>query len=435
MGMGVWVLGGILSLVGALCYAELATTYPQLGGDYVYLTRAFGRLTGFLFGWAQLAVILTASIGAMACVFADYAIRLWGLGSGGDAAASVSWTFLFAVTAVGGLSLLNLMGVVFGKGAQNVLTVAKVLGLGGILLAGFGWGSAAGWSAPAAEAGTANFALAMILVLYTYGGWNDTAFVVAEVRDPRRNIPQALILGITGITLIYLLVNAAYIWGLGFQGARQSQAIAADILQRPLQEFGARGMSLLVMISALGAVNGMIFTGSRVYSKLGSEHRVFATLGQWDPRRGVPTWALIVQALISMSMIAVVSTRPGQALINSLLTGLGLGAVEWSGHGGFETLVTCSAPVFWTFFLLTGLSLFVLRAKDPQVERPFPVPLYPLLPLIFCGMCCYMLYSSIKYLVDVKLVGGLILLAIVPLLVGLVLYLASSRRGSETEGV
>src|SRR5437762_389498 len=173
-GMGVWALGGLLSLAGALCYAELASTYPRSGGDYVYLTRAFGPWLGFLFGWAQLVVIRTGNIGMMAYVFADYAIRLWDFGQGEPRRLDATQvTFVYAVVAVTVLSVLNILGVVFGKGTQNVLTAAKVLGLGGILVAGFL--SPAGVSAPVKESNGVSLGLAMVLVLYTYGGWNDAA--------------------------------------------------------------------------------------------------------------------------------------------------------------------------------------------------------------------------------------------------------------------
>lgn len=420
MGLAVWALGGALSFIGALCYAELATTYPRSGGDYVYLTRAFGPLVGFLFGWAQLSVIRTASTGAMAFVFADYAVRLWDFGR-------VS-AFIYAMLAVAVLTALNVMGVMFGKRTQNVLTAAKVLGLAGILVAGFRWGHAGAITPqPTAAAGPTHFGLAMILVLFTYGGWNDAAFVAAEVRNRRRNMPLALLLGTGAITIIYILINAAYIAGLGFEGARDSKAVAADVLGLPLGELGSKAMCLMVMISALGAVNGLILTGSRVYSTLGADHSVFAWLGRWHPRLKSPLGSLAAQAAITLAMIVVVGSEAGRRAIDRFLVWLGLGAGSWQGHGGFETLVSSTAPVFWLFFLLTGLSLFALREKDRGIERPFSVPLYPLLPLIFCEMCTYMLYSSVDYAKKLSVIGAL------PLLVGLPLYLVSRRRSAAEQ--
>jgi amino acid transporter len=431
VGLTAWTAGGLLSLIGALCYAELATTYPREGGDYVYLSRAFGRWLGFLFGWAQLAVVLTASIGSMAYVFADYAVKLFHPAD--PAGRTAGYAFIYASAAVIILSALNIMGVMLGKTAQNLFTAAKVLGLGGILIAGFFWGQGVSALAVApqdakaifSEGGVTAWGLVMILVLYTYGGWNDAAFVAAEVRDPKRNIPRALIFGTLGITVIYLLVNTAYIMGLGFSAAQQSQGIAADVLRLSFGDFGHKAMCLLVMVSALGAVNGLIFTGSRVYWKLGSENSIFAALGHWHPKLGAPHWSLLAQGLICLGMIFVVGSETGRSAVNGLLTRMGTNAVEWSGHGGFEILVVCSAPIFWAFFLLTGISLFILRVKDRHLVRPFSVPLFPIVPLIFCAMCGYMLYSAVTY-AQFKF-NWLGYFAWVPLGLGLPLYFLSRQ--------
>ncbi|MDB6121704.1 MAG: amino acid transporter [Pedosphaera sp.] len=408
MALGVWALGGLLSLIGALCYAELASTYPRSGGDYVYLTKAYGPWAGFLFGWSQLAVIMTGGIGMMAYVFATYAMKLSDFGPASQCA--------FAAAAVVILTLTNILGMAFGKKTQNALTALKVIGLGGILFAGFFWSKPGMMASSATLPPQSSFGLAMILVLYTYGGWNDAAFVAAEVSNKRRNIPRALILGTLSITAIYLLVNGAYLTGLGFEGARQSQAIASDVLQQLFGKFGARAISVLVMISALGALNGLIFTGSRIYSTVGEDFRLFARLARWNAQRGSPIWSLLTQAVITLAMILLVGTKTGHVIIDKLLTQIGIGGALWEGHGGFDTLLRCTAPVFWLFFLMTGTALFLLRYKDRNIERPFTVPLYPLLPVIFCGMCLYMLYSSAVY------AGKLIVIGIAPLLVGLLLY-------------
>jgi amino acid transporter len=417
--IALWAVCGLLALVGALCYAELATAYPRTGGDYVYLGRAFGPWVGFLFGWAQLAVILTGSIGMMAYVFADYAVDL--------GAVPVQQGFLAALAAVGGLTLLNLLGINFSKWAQNLLASTKVLGLAGILVAGFFWPARSADTAMVAKQaeGGGSLAFALVLVFLTYGGWNDAAFVAAEMRDGRRNIPRALLLGTGLVTLLYVLVNAAYLWSLGFDGARSSKAIAAAVLEQPLGLRGRQAMCLLVMISALGAVNGLIFAGARVYSTLGTDHALFAWLGRRVGRRGTPTGAMLAQAAISLAMIAVVGTQGGRDLVVKLLQRVGIGSLTWEGHGGFETLLKCTAPVFWLFFLLTGLSLFVLRERDGASSRPFVVPFYPYLPLVFCATCAYMLHSAIGYAGSFGLVGGGLLL------VGLPLYEVSRRMDTH----
>jgi amino acid transporter len=394
MGLGVWAIGGILSLVGALCYAELASTYPRSGGDYVYLTRAFGPWAGFLFGWAQLTVIRTGSVGAMGFVFADYAVQLWPF------EVDKGWLRVLAGAAVAVLTFMNILGVIFGKWVQNLLTAAKVLGLGGILVAGLGWSQPGAWVVEGSvEQG--GLGLAMIFVLYAFGGWNDSAMVAAELRG-RRDIVFALIIGIAAITVIYLAINAAYVLGLGFEGVLESKAVAAKLLEKPLGRWGAGAMSILVMISALGTINGTIFTGSRVYASLGADYRLFAWLGRWHPRRQSPVAALLAQGLISLVMIA------------------GVGSAS-----GFEDLVIGTAPVFWGFFLLSGLALLVLRRRDPQIERPFSVPWFPVLPVVFCATCSYMLYASLTFARERALFGG------IPLLLGLPLFWLSYRRADH----
>lgn len=415
-GLSVWALGGLLSLVGALCYAELATTYPRIGGDYVYLSRAYGSWAGFLFGWAQLVAILTGSIGAMAYVFADYAVGLAG--------ASLESAVWWAAGATLLLTALNLLGVVFGKTTQNLLTIAKVVGLGGVLAAALFTGGGHEFTGGHSIQGP-GFGLAMILVLYAYGGWNDASFVAAEVRDPQRNIPRALLGGVGIILLLYLLINGAYLWSLGFDGVRASGTPAADVLHAALGEWGSRGMSLLVMVSALGAINGLIFTGSRIFAGMGADYRLFAVLGRWHPRIGSPVMSLVAQCAVALLLIVAVGTPTGRDTIDRAMQLCRLRALPWERYGGgFDTLVAATAPVFWLFFLMTGVSLFLLRWLDRQTPRVFRVPLYPLEPLVFCGMCGWMLYSSILYARELALVG------LVPLALGGPLYCIAGRRSA-----
>jgi len=409
--LGVWFLGGVLCLFGAFCYAELTTTYPRNGGDYEYLSLACGRWVGFLFGWAQLAVILTGSIGAMAYAFADYARELWRL---------EPWTAAWiAAAAVIALTGLNLFGLAVGKSMQNVLTAAKILGLAGVVLAGLiGGRSDAFLSGPAvAELKGPGFGLAMVFVLYAFGGWNDAAFVAAEVRDRRRNMPRSLLYGIAGITGIYLAVNAAYLAVLGFDGARETATPAAAVLETVLGPIGSKAVCLLVMISALGAINGMILAGSRVYATVGEDHHLFAWLGKWSAKGAAPLAALTIQGCFALLLIFAVGTPFGQGFLDRLLTSVQLPRLPWEEyHGGFDTLVAGTAPVFWAFFLLTGVSLVILRIIDGRRERPCPVPFFPLPVVVFCGTCAFMLYSSLAY------AGWLTLLGLAPLLIGLPLY-------------
>jgi amino acid transporter len=440
-GLIVWALGGVLALVGAFCYAELATTYPRAGGDYVYLTRAFGPWCGFLFGWAQLSVLLPAAIAGMAAVFAEFATTIHRLDD--YTGMGLSSEFSYAIVAVSVLSLLNILGVTLGKFAQNLLTFAKVVGVLAIIVVGFGWPGVnpLEWQfADSIEALPPEWrfsnattlgwgSLALILVLYAYGGWNDAAFVAAEVRNPRRNIPLALLLGVGMITFLYLLINAAYLIGLGFDDVRTPPGegwvpVPARLLGKAFGEYGVKAMSIIVMISALGAVNGLIFTGARVYATLGNDHPLFGWLGFWRPGHGAPILGLIVQALVTVAMLFAIMTGEGQHYINEALAIVGIERVEqWNVERAFDQFVAHTAPVFWTFFLATAFSLFALRTRDANRDRPFPVPLYPVLPFIFCNMCLYMLYQSSVY------VGWRALLAVGLVLLGLPLYWLSRAIG------
>ena len=365
--LGVWLLGGLLSLLGGLCYAELANAFPREGGDYVYLTRAFGRGCGFLFAWAQLWVVRPGSIGAMAFVFAKYAHQLWPLND--DPHLSLVW---YAVGSVLLLSVVNVLGVPPGKWTQNILTSAKVLGLLAVVAVGLlVWAPRPAPVEPSSSSGS-NFWLAMIFIFYAYGGWNEMAYVGAEVRNPERNILRALVLGTLAVTGIYVLVNLAFLHALGFEGMRNASAIAAQVLSLATGDWGARFISVLICISALGAINGMTFTGARIYYAMGQDHRLFAWLGRWSPTLGTPVWSLVIQGAITLALIVVFGS-------------------------GFESMVIFTTPVFWIFLLLVGLSLFVLRWREPQAPRPFRVPLYPIVPLVFCLSSGFMVYNSLDY--------------------------------------
>ena len=413
-GLGLWVVCGGLSLASALCYAELATAYPRLGGEYNYLTRAFGPWAGFLFGWAQLTIIQTGSIGALSYVFAEYAIKVF------DSLTSL--TIWFALAAVIGLTALNMLGVRAGKQTQNVLTVAKLVGMGLLVVAGL---SVVGGASLAVEkpVGGGGWPFSLILVLYAYGGWNDAAFVSAEVRDRSRNIPRSLLYGIGLVTVWYLLLNVAYLCALGFEGLRASPQPAADAFAKVVGPWGGRAMSVLVMVSALGSVNGVIFSVSRLHATVGADHRAFALLGRWSSRTNAPVWSLLIQGAISSSMIVGVGTTAGRQAVDGLVGLGGAKPVPWDKYyGGFDTLFAASAPIFWLFFLSTSVSYFVLRWKDRDIARPFLAPLFPLCPLLFCAMSGFGLYSATMYALP------LLPLIAVPFLLGVPLYFISRMR-------
>jgi basic amino acid/polyamine antiporter, APA family len=378
-----WLLGGVLSLVGALCYAELATTYAHAGGDYHFLHRAYGRSVSFLFGWARFSVIATGSIALLAFVFGDYMQQALPL----PELAGLPGPTAYAALVVIGLSIVNLRGTRASTGAQTWLTLLEVGGLVLVVAAGAFFVQAApppAVTAPAAAPSLSAFGLAMVFVLLTYGGWNEAAYISAELKDVRRNMVRALTISITLLTLLYLLVTWSYWRGLGLEQMAKSDALAADLLRGAFGEWGARAVSIMVAISALTSINATMIVGARSSFALGRDWPALASLGVWDAAKQAPVNALRVQAVAALVLLA-------------------LGT--WTGTG-FRSMVEFTAPVFWLFFLLAGIALFVLRRRDPAIERPFRVPLYPVLPLVFCATCGYMLWSSLSY-VRSQSVGGI----------------------------
>lgn len=423
-GLIAWGLGALVALCGALTYAELATMHRKTGGEYVYLSKAYGPWLGFLFGWAQLTGVFSGSIGTMAYVFSDYAVVLLGW----DASAGVGLA-LFSVFL---LTTLHILGVRTSKTVQNVLTLSKLIGLMMLL----GVGLLAGTTEPLTiemPAGGGGFGLAMVFILYAYGGWNDAAMVSTEVRDSQRNVPRALLIGIGVISCVYLLVNLAYLRGLGFAAIRESGTPATDVIAQSqllsptIRNGSVQAIALLVMLSALGAVHGLIFTGSRLYAALGTDHGLFEKLGRWHPKLGSPVWSLMAQAFLTGLLIVTVGTQAGRDSVDSIAHTLGREAIPWNQFGGgFDTLLAATAPVFWSFFLLSGSSVFVFRFRQSDADRPFRTPFYPVVPLVFVLSSAYMIYSSITY------AGDLALLALVPLVAGVPIFLLSSHTTTST---
>ncbi|MDO5693201.1 MAG: amino acid permease [Pseudomonadota bacterium] len=395
-----WLAGGVISLIGALCYAELAAAWPHAGGDYHFLHRAYGRRVAFLFAWARFAVITTGSIAMLAFVFGDYMGAIVPLGTHGAAA----WGALAVIT----LTWVNARGIHASASAQSWLTLAEVLGLVLVVAAGLWlWGDAGHAMPPvtaavddAATGGSSAPALgmlglAMVFVLLTYGGWNEAAYLSAELRGSRRGMLHALVISIALITVLYLLVNLAYVYGLGLQGMAKSEAVAADLLGVAFGRAGETLIAVMVAVAALTSINATMIVGARTSFAVGRDWAALHALGRWEGDRGVPAVALYAQSAFALLLVVF-----GTSL-----------------RSGFQTMVDYTAPVFWLFFLLCTLALIVLRRKEPDTPRPFKVPLYPLLPLLFAAVCGYMLWSSVVYVkagalagVGVLAVGALILL-------------------------
>ena len=398
--VAIWIVGGLLSLCGALSYAELATAYPLEGGDYVYLSKAYGRWAGFLFGWAQLTVVRPGDIVVMAFAFATYIRAIYDPLAGYPGISQR----LFAGVAVLVLTIINILGVTQGKWTQNLLTTVKALGL--LAIVGVAILSPGG-TREVAEVGGFPLVLAFIFVLFVYGGWNEMAYVAAEVKNPRRNIVRALVAGTVAVIALYLLINGAFLYTLGYDRLATSKAVASETVATVFPTIGSRLVSALICISALGAVNGLIFTGARISYALGENHQLFRKLGYWSPRTGTPVPALALQGLIAVSLILI--------------------------FGDFIDAILYTAAAVYTFYLGTSFSVIVLRWKEPNTERPYKVTGYPVTSLIFSAVCAFLVYKALTYAAENKKVF-LIIMA-VTLAVGIVIYLLTDARKTRTAQV
>lgn len=390
-----WLAGGIASLCGALVYAELTGRFPETGGEYRFLFSAFGRGTAFVFAWARMSVIQTGAIAAVAFVFGDYAQQIAPLGGHGGA--------IYAALGVVALTALNVAGTPQSKALQALMSSLLVLALAAIALVGL-LGPASPAAAPGGAAAS-DFGLAMIFVLLTFGGWNEAAYIAGEVREPRRNMVRILVGGILVVTVIYLAVNLAYLAALGLEGMRASKAVAADLMRPLTGSAGAVVVALVVCVAALTTMNAAIVTGARTSYAFGRDFGMFARLGVWREAGSTPANALVLQGALALVLVLAGSFTPD----------------------GFSSMVAYTAPVFWTFFLLCGIALFMFRGREGR-PAGFRVPLYPVVPLLFCATCAYMLYSSVNYVRFAVPFGYAVLAGLVVMALGIPLYLAAHRR-------
>jgi amino acid transporter len=393
----VWVLGGVASMIGALCFAEMATAFPHPGGDYHFLRTAYGERMGFLFAWSRFSVMHTGWIALSAFMFADYVDAVVPLGQYGSG--------LFAGAVIAALVLLNLTGKHVGFITQTLLVGLLALGFlsiasAGVFLAWQGIEPPAPSVPPIAQdTGMAGFSAAMIFVFLAFGGWSDAATLSAEVRDGRRGIFNAMLGALSVLMAIYLGLNWAFVEGLGFAGLAASNAPAVELLNRA---FGAPGVMLILLmvgIAAIATINSALLVGARTTYAAARDVPQLRSFGAWDDRHGVPRKALLAEGAVALLLV----------LFGSFT------------QSGFNTMVEYLTPVYWLFLSLSSVALIILRGRFPEVARPVKVPLYPLLPLLFFGLCLYMLYSS------VTVVGVGAFFGIGVLLVGAVLLAGLSR--------
>ena len=365
---GAWVLGAVLALVGALCYAELATAFPNAGGDYHFLTRAYGKDLSFFFAWARVLVITTGSIALLAFVFGDYMSRVLSLGSHSST--------IYAVLIVVALTAVNIAGLKESARTQNLLSVLLVLGMLMVVGAGLMAPAASPPPPPAPAPGVpALFGTALLFVLFTFGGWNEAAYISAEVKGGSKSIVKVLVLALLAVTAIYLLFVTALYLGLGFDGLKSSKAVAADVAKNAFGTFGEKAIGAIVALAALTSINATMIVAARTNYSLGNDWPLFGFMSRWNGRRDAPVAAYVVTGVISLALVLLAAAN----------------------KSGVKFMVDFTAPVFWFFFLLTGLALFVLRFKAPHVARPFKVPGYPFVPLVFVCTCGFLLYRSLLF--------------------------------------
>jgi APA family basic amino acid/polyamine antiporter len=364
----VWIVGGLLSLAGALSYAELAAAMPEAGGEYNYLREAYGPIWGFLYSWTQTWVAKSGSIAALATGFALYFANFFPnldlpfyrnalpLGPGGGPL-EIRYGQLLAIALILALAVLNYFGVKLGGEVQIGVTILKVALIAFIILAGIGWGhphaAAQGTVAPLKFSG---FIAALVAALWAYDGWNNVSMVASEVRRPQRNLPVALIGGTLIVIAIYLLANAAYFRVLAAPEVAQTQRVAAAMMARIFGTWGAGLVSVAAMISIFAALNGSILSGSRVSYAAARDGLFFRALGRVHPVFRTP--AVSILALSLWSCLLVLS-------------------------GKYDDLFNLVIFASWILYGMTAAAVVVLRRKRPELDRPYRTLGYPVVPVLF----------------------------------------------------
>src|SRR5215831_15769657 len=381
-----WIIGGVCVMAGALTYAELAAALPRTGGVFVYLREAFGRLPAFLFGWAELTILRASALGAIATVFAEYFLRMSGLGVTND-----NTVHYVAAASILVVAFFNFVGVQIGALIQNLTASTKYAALLLLVLVSFLFDETS--STPNLTPGDtvptslSLFGLALISILWVYDGWADVTFVSGEVRAPERNLPVALVMGTLAVIAIYLAANLAYVHVLRIDEIANSQLVAADVAQRLVGKVGVKLMSLAVMIAAFGTLNGSIMTGPRIFFAMADEGLFFKKVAAVHPRLHTPYVAIWLAAGLGAAFVMV---------------------------RNFEQLADTFVLGIWPFYAGGAAAVYALRRKRPDLVRPYRVWGYPLTPAIFLVAALFLLGNA--------LVTGTALVVFVILLLGIPAY-------------
>ncbi len=368
---GTWLLGGLISMVGAFCYVEMATAFPDPGGDYAFLRKAYGREVGQLFAWSRFSIMHTGWMALMAFMFADYAGDLFGLGHIGRTA--------FALATIAALMGLNLMHVRRGFLTQAGLIGLVTLGFAAVVAAAATLALTGRLPPPApapvhaAAPSLGQYTVALIYIFLAYGGWSDAATLSAEVRSDRRGMLIAIMGSLAALMAIYLALNWAMMAGLGPGGLAASRAPAADLMGRAFGPVGKTLIVAVVGVSAIASINSTLIVGARTTYAAARDTPLLAGLGRWDGARGVPARAVLAEGGCALLLVVA-------------------GAFAQSG---FNAMVDYMTPVYWLFVLMSMGALIILRRRHPEAPRPVKTPFFPLFPALFMAVSLYMFVAGL----------------------------------------
>jgi basic amino acid/polyamine antiporter, APA family len=403
--IAVWVTGGLFALCGALTYAEMSGAYPQSGGVYAFLREGWGRLAAFLFGWSELVLICAASLGAISLTFAEYFVRV--LGHDPAFEPYSSWAHYIAALAIIVVGFFNYIGLRWASLVQNITTIAKFGALLLIALFAFTIALPAGGEAhfqpmmPPEGFSIAPFGLALVSVLWVYDGWGDLTFLGGEVKEPRKNLPRALIIGTLGIIGIYVIANLAYMSVLSIEEMRHSKLVAADVAERLVGAPGVMFVAMTVMLSTFGTLNGSVLGRSRIFFAMADDGLLHKRIASVHPQYKTPHVAILLQTILGVTFVLL---------------------------GTFEQLADAFVTAIVPFYALAVAAIFVLRRR-PGYNPPFRVPGYPIVPILFILATVYLLANAI--IDPASRIATLVVLGVI--LIGIPVYFATvGRKTSQT---
>ena len=381
--LGAWIFGGLIALTGAFIYAEISSRLPQVGGQYAYLREAFHPLVAFLYGWVLLLVVQTGGMAAVTVTFARYFIELTGL--------EMPVPLIAAVTLIM-LTVVNCLGVKRGSNLQSTLMIMKIVAIGLLVVVGAFLVRAPGFSfapivdQPVSAGLLSSFGAAMVPVLFAYGGWQTGCFVAGELKEPRRDLPRALLLGVVGVVLLYISVNFVCVRALGVAGLAFTDTPASALMEIALGRPGAIAIALGIAISTLGFLSQSVLTAPRVYFAMAEDGVFFRQLAWVHPRTRVPVFAIVLQSVWTMLILF---------------------------SGSYGQILNYVTAMDWIFFGLTASCLFVLRRREQTVAR-FRMPLHPITTALFCLVCWSVVANTIYRYPSNTLIGMAILVCGVP---------------------